>query len=71
MTRTKPQSLTQRAKPVKTGDLLDLISYVMDAPSRRLDGAVIAHLPTGWAGPMHCEKAQKLRILNLCIRQVP
>ena len=52
MTRTKPQSLTQRAKPVKQpANLLDLISYVMDAPSRRLDGAVIAHLHTGWAGP--------------------
>ena len=29
--------------------LLDLISYLMDDPNRRLDGAVVTHLPSGWA----------------------
>jgi len=36
--------------------LLDLISYLMDDPDRRLDGAVITHLPSGWANESALQK---------------
>ena len=42
-------SASQKNTIKHPASLLDLISYLMDDPNRRLDGAVVTHLPSGWA----------------------